>query len=97
MIVSFSDQGTEDLFNRVNSKLARRTCPSNVWHIAQRKLDQLNATVSLESLRIPPGNHLEALRGDRMGQHSIRINSQYRICFRWTNEGPSDIEITDYH
>jgi proteic killer suppression protein len=97
VIVSFSDQGTEDLFNRINSKSARRTCPSHVWHIAQRKLDQLNAALSLDSLRIPPGNHLEALRGDRIGQHSIRINGQYRVCFRWTNEGPADIEITDYH
>jgi proteic killer suppression protein len=65
--------------------------------VAQRKLDQLNAAVSLVSLRIPPGNHLEALSKDRQGKHSIRINDQYRICFIWTDEGPERVEITDYH
>jgi proteic killer suppression protein len=65
--------------------------------VAQRKLDQLNAVVSLESLRIPPGNRLEALHGDREGQHSIRINDQYRMCFVWTDEAPERVEITDYH
>lgn len=97
MIVSFHNRGTEDLFNRVNSRVARRTCPEQLWRIARRKLDQLNAAVSLDSLRIPPGNRLEALRGDRVGQHSIRVNDQYRICFRWTVDGPADIEVTDYH
>jgi proteic killer suppression protein len=65
--------------------------------MAQRKLDQLNAVVSLGSLRIPPGNRLQALHGNREGQHSIRINDQYRICFAWTDEGPEQVEITDYH
>ena len=65
--------------------------------VAQRKLDQLNAAVSLASLRIPPGNHLEALGKDRQGQHSIRINNQYRICFIWTDDGPERVEIIDYH
>jgi proteic killer suppression protein len=85
------------VFNRRRTKAARRTCPEQLWRVAQRKLDQLNAAVSLESLWIPPGNHLEALRGDRQGQHSIRINDQYRICFVWTDEGPERVEITDYH
>lgn len=97
MIRSFHDQGTEDVFNRRRTKAARRTCPEALWRVAQRKLDQLNAAVSLGSLRIPPGNRLEALDGDRQGQHSIRINDQYRVCFVWTDEGPERVEITDYH
>ncbi len=71
--------------------------PRTAVGVAQRKLDQLNAAVSLVSLRIPPGNHLEALGHDRQGQYSIRINDQYRICFVWTDEGPERVEITDCH
>src|SRR4030066_40012 len=63
----------------------------------RRKLDQLNAVISLDSLRIPPGNKLEALKGDRRGQYSIRINDQFRICFIWVFDGPERVEITDYH
>ena len=72
-------------------------CPSSLWAIARRKLDLLNAAVSLASLRVPPGNRLESLKGDRAGQFSIRINDQFRICFDWTEAGPADVEITDYH
>ncbi len=97
MIRSFYDPGTEDVFNRRGTKAARYTCPEQLWRVAQRKLDQLNAAVSLASLRIPPGNHLEPLGRDRQGQHSIRINDQYRICFVWTDEGLERVEITDYH
>ena len=97
MIKSFYDRGTEDIFNRIGSKEARRTCPENLWKISRRKLDQLNAAVSLGALRIPPGNKLENLKGDRQGQHSIRINEQFRVCFIWTDEGPERVEITDYH
>ena len=97
MIQSFYDRGTGDIFNRIGSKEARRTCPDRVWKIAGRKLDQLNAAVSLGSLRIPPGNRLEGLKGNREGQHSIRINDQFRICFIWTDKGPERVEITDYH
>ena len=97
MIKSFFDRGTEDIFNRINSKGARFTCPEQIWHFARRKLDQLNAVISFASLRIPPGNKLEALKGDRKGQHSIRINDQFRVCFIWTSEGPERVEITDYH
>ena len=68
-----------------------------IWRVAQRKLDQLNGVVSLESLKIPPGNLLEALKDDRKGQHSIRINDQFRVCFVWTDDGAEDVEITDYH
>jgi len=97
VIQSFRDHGTEDIYNRVNSKEARRTCPDQIWGVARRKLDQLNAVVTLGSLRIPPGNELEALKGSRAGQHSIRINDQFRICFVWMDEGPERVEITDYH
>ena len=97
MIKSFFDKGTEDVFDRKRSKEARRSCPEQIWRVAQRKLDQLNAVVSLGSLRIFPGNELEVLKKDRMGQHSIRVNDQFRICFVWTEEGPERVEITDYH
>jgi proteic killer suppression protein len=96
-IKSFFDQGTGDIYNRVRSKEARRSCPEQIWRVAQRKLDQLNAAVTLDSLRIPPGNQLEALKEDRKGQHSIRINDRYRLCFSWTDDGPAYVEITDYH
>lgn len=97
MIVSFATPGTEDIFNRKGTKAARQTCPVVLWRVAQRKLDQLNAAVSLLSLRIPPANKLEALVSDRAGQHSIRINVQYRVCFVWTKAGPANVEIVDYH
>lgn len=97
MIRSFKDQGTEDVFNGVNSKAARRTCPQAIWRIAARKLDQLDSVDVIDELRLPPGNRLEALSGDRNGQHSIRINEQYRICFIWQEDGLADVEIVDYH
>jgi proteic killer suppression protein len=97
MIVSFRDKGTEDVFNGQTSRAAAKVCPQNLWRIAQRKLDQLDSVKLLDELRIPPGNRLEALKGDRKGQHSIRINDQYRICFVWTDPGPADVEIVDYH
>jgi toxin HigB-1 len=70
---------------------------SAVINVATRKLAQLDAAHTLEFLRSPPGNHLEALKGDRRGQFSIRVNDQYRLCFRWTPEGPVDVELVDYH
>jgi proteic killer suppression protein len=97
MIISFKNQGTEDIFNGNATKSARRLCPKNIWKIAIRKLDQLDSVLSLDELRIPPGNRLESLSGDRRGQYSIRINDQYRICFKWTETGPFDVEIADYH
>ena len=97
MIREFHDQGTEDVFNGKDSRRARNTLPRELWKVAQRKLDWLNTALSLHSLRTPPSNHLEALRNDRSGQHAIRINRQYRICFVWTDEGPTGVEITDYH
>ena len=97
MIVVFADSGTEDLFHGRDSKTARHACPQSVWRVARRKLDQLNAAITLESLRFPPGNRLEALKGDRAGEYSIRINDQFRICFTWTEAGPTDVAIVDYH
>jgi toxin HigB-1 len=70
---------------------------SPIANVAARKLAMLDAAHTLEFLRSPPGNRLEALRGDRKGQHSIRINDQFRICFRWADDGPTDVEIVDYH
>ncbi|MCC7201812.1 MAG: type II toxin-antitoxin system RelE/ParE family toxin [Nitrospirae bacterium] len=97
MIKSFRERGTEDIFDRKNTRDARQACPQQIWRVAQRKLDQLNGVVSLESLKIPPANSLEALKDDRKGQYSIRINDQFRICFVWTNDGAEKVEITDYH
>ena len=97
MIQSFGDKATEDVFNGKNTKAARDVCPRNLWKIAIRKLDQLDSVEQLAELRIPPGNMLEMLMGDRAGQYSIRLNAQYRICFRWTEGGPAQVEIVDYH
>ena len=97
MILSFKDKATEDVFNGVTSKLARKICPQAIWRVASRKLDQLDSISSLDELRVPPGNRLEPLSGDRKGQHSMRINAQFRICFVWTDAGPDEVEITDYH
>ena len=97
MIVSFADSGSEDIFDGDNTKAARKSCPQTLWKVARRKLDALNQTHSLHDLRSPPSNHLEALKRERKGQHSIRINDQYRICFVWTSKGAEDVEIVDYH
>ena len=97
MIVSFKDQATEDIFNGVNSKAARKACPQTLWRITSRKLDQLDSVQQLEELKVPPGNRLEKLSGNRRTEHSIRINEQYRICFIWEEGHAYEIEITDYH
>ena len=97
MIVSFRDAGTEDIFNSVDSKRARKACPPLLWKVARRKLEWLDSAVTLTDLRIPPANQLEALQRDRRGQHSIRINDQYRVCFIWADSGPKQVEIVDYH
>ena len=96
MIVSFKDEGTEDIFNGENTKAARQICPQSLWKTATRKLDQLDS-VSLDELSVPPGNRLEALSGNRRGQHCIRVNDQYRVCFVWTDNCPDQVEIVDYH
>ncbi len=92
MIKSFRCADTEALFNR---KRAPRFV--NIESAARRKLEQLNQAGRLEDLRIPPGNRLESLKGERSGQHSIRINDQFRVCFRWNETGAEDVEIVDYH
>lgn len=97
MIQSFRDQGTEDVFNGRATRKARSVCPQAVWAVAARKLDLLDSADAIGDLRVPPGNQLEALSGDQKGQFSIRINQQYRICFRWAGAGPADIVIVDYH
>ncbi|UCG24864.1 MAG: type II toxin-antitoxin system RelE/ParE family toxin [Chloroflexota bacterium] len=97
MIRSFRDKGTADVFDGKNSRAARKACPRDMWRVAARKLDQLDSAESLTDLSVPPGNRLEALHGNRAGQHSIRINVQYRITFVWTEEGPAEVEIADYH
>ena len=97
MIRPFETNGTEDIFNGRNTKDARKTCPRDLWRVAARKLEQLDSAERLEELRIPPGNKLEALSGRRKGLHSIRVNEQFRVCFAWTDEGPTHVEILDYH
>ena len=97
MIVSFKDRATEDIFNGINSKAARKVCPQILWRITSRKLDQLDSVQSLEELKVPPGNRLESLSGDRKAEYSIRINEQYRICFMWGESGPYNVDVTDYH
>lgn len=97
LIVSFADKGTEALFNGEDIRQARGALPRDLWKIAARKLDMINAATSLQDLRFPPGNRLERLKGDREGQHSVRINDQCRICFHWTDSGPAEVEIVDYH
>ena len=91
-IQSFKCADTEDLFG---GKRVRRFV--NIESIAMRKLAMLNRAGRLNDLQVPPGNRLEALMGDRVGQHSIRINDRFRVCFVWTKEGPNDVEIVDYH
>ena len=93
MIQSFADKDTERLWDRERV----RSIDSRIHSVALRKLRQLGYVQILDELRIPPGNRLEALKGDRKGQHSIRINYQWSICFLWTAAGTEEVEIVDYH
>jgi len=93
MIQSFACKETEKIFNRIYSK----KLPQAIQRVAFKKLRMLNRSVDLNDLRIPPANRLEQLAGARKGQHSIRINDQWRICFVWTNNHPEQVEIVDYH
>jgi proteic killer suppression protein len=92
LIASFKDNESRKLFETGRARKFRA-----IERIALRKLDQLEAASTLDDMRVPPGNRLEALKGNRAGQHSVRVNDQYRVCFRWTSEGIQDVEITDYH
>ena len=96
MIASFADKATEALFHGETGKAIRRI-PPDIRSTAVRKLDLLNAAHELQDLRVPPGNRLEALKGDLRGKHSIRINDQWRIVFRWKDGDAQDVEIDDYH
>ncbi len=96
VILDFAENGTEDIYNGIESKAARQI-PHSVWKSAARKLDMLNAAAELRDLRVPPANRLEALRGKWGGYHSIRINDQYRIVFRWIDGNAKEVLITDYH
>ncbi len=93
VIQEFADRETERVWRRDHVK----KFGSDLQRIANRKLLMLDAAETINDLRIPPGNRLEQLSGDRKGQHSIRINDQWRICFTWSDAGPTDVEITDYH
>lgn len=93
MIRSFRDARTRAAFEGIASK----GFPADLLAITRRKLGYLHAAVNLNDLRAPPGNRLEALKGDRRGQHAIRVNDQWRICFVWTSDGPRDVEFVDYH
>ena len=93
MIKTFRDANTEQLWTEERS----RRIPPNVHKVGLRKLQMLNAAGALSDLIVPPGNRLEALEGDREGQHSIRVNDQYRICFVWRDGNAYEVEITDYH
>ena len=92
MIRSFRCAETQALFETGRSRRF-----AAILREAERKLAQLDAAQTLDFLKAPPGNRLEALRGDRTGQHSVRVNDQFRLCFRWTESGPEDVEIVDYH
>lgn len=93
MIRSFKNRETEAVFHGRCPK----GLPADVFPTARRKLAMLDAAPSLNALRVPPANRLEALKGDRKGQYSIRINDRLRVCFQWTPAGPEDVEIVDYH
>jgi proteic killer suppression protein len=93
VIKNFTDKETERLFRGEHS----RRLATDIQRVAHRKLLQINAAATLDFLRVPPGNRLEALKGDRAGEHSIRINDQWRICFRWRAGDAYDVEIVDYH
>lgn len=96
MILEFADRATADIFHGENTKAARRI-PPVLWKVACRKLDMLNAAHGLQDLLVPPANHLEGLHGRSAGFHSIRINDQYRVIFRWVDGHAKRVQITDYH
>ena len=93
MILSFADKETERIWN---GEVSRRL-PTEIQSIARRKLRMINNARRLDDIRIPPANRLEALKGDMKRQHSIRVNDQWRICFRWSNAGVTDVQVVDYH
>jgi proteic killer suppression protein len=96
VIASFADKATSDLFHGVDSKEARRV-PKEIWGVVRRKLDMVNAAHAAKDLKVPPGNRLEALKGNLAGRFSIRVNDQYRVVFRFENGNASHVQVMDYH
>ncbi|MBL8803161.1 MAG: type II toxin-antitoxin system RelE/ParE family toxin [Planctomycetes bacterium] len=96
MIQSFGDAATEALFHGVSDRRTR-SLPKDMVKVALRKLDMLNAAAEVQDLRVPPGNRLEALRGDFRGLHSIRVNEPWRLVFQWTDAGPASVRLVDDH
>ncbi len=96
-IRSFANQGTEDVYDGVASKAAKKVCPEQLWKRARRKLDDINQVRHYADLKTPPSNKLHQLKGDRAGQWAISINDQYRVCFEWDGSDATNVEITDYH
>lgn len=97
MIQTFADEGTRDIYVGTDSKAARRVLPKLLWSLARRKMHWIDAARNLQALRVPPGNRLEALKGDRAGSCSVRINDQYRITFRFEEGNANDVGCEDYH
>jgi len=97
MLASFSDQGTEDIFQRLESREARKVLPTELHRNAAKKLAMINAARFVEDLKVPPGNRLEKMRGDLEGFYSVRVNDQWRIVFRWADSAAHDVRICDYH
>lgn len=96
-IASFAEKGTEDVFDGRNTRNARACLPRSLWNVARRKLAMMEQALVLDDLRVPPANHLEKLVGDLRGYHSIRINEQYRVLFRWADGAAHEVLIVDYH
>jgi proteic killer suppression protein len=96
VIRTLADDSTKDIWNGVNTKAARRI-PHDLWPIVRRKLDQIDAVIKLEDLKMPPGNRLHALTGDLQGWHAVRVNDQYRIVFRFSGGDAFDVRCADYH
>ncbi len=96
MIRTLADDTTQDIWNGLNTKAARRI-PRDLWPIVRRKLDQIDAVIRLDDLKVPPGNRLHALRGALRGRHAVRVNDQYRIVFRFEGSDAFEVRCTDYH
>lgn len=97
MIQTFADEGSRDVYVGVDTKAARRVLPKPLWSVARRKMHWIDAARVVEALRVPPGNRLEALKGDRAGTFSVRINEQYRITFRFEQGNAYEVHCEDYH
>jgi toxin HigB-1 len=97
MIISFADEETQDIYDNIRSKKSRKRLSIDLFRVAQRKLDMIDSASDIKDLKSPPSNHLEVLKGNLKGMHSIRVNAQYRVVFKWTTKGAEKVKITDYH